>query len=110
MATPQAAARIGARCRLVLSVMPKHAPDTGAAATRLDQCLCLYLWPKWLADLRRLQQALAYRGGVDLMNLIRLALQALEADPDYLERLRYAGRLSWKMKRKIAAACKKRSW
>jgi DNA helicase-2/ATP-dependent DNA helicase PcrA len=35
------------------------------------------------------QQALAYRGSVDFDDLIRLAIQALEADPAYLERLRY---------------------
>ncbi len=35
------------------------------------------------------QQALAYRGAVDFDDLIRLAIQALEADPAYLERLRY---------------------
>jgi DNA helicase-2/ATP-dependent DNA helicase PcrA len=34
------------------------------------------------------QQALAYRGSVDFDDLIRLAIQALEADPAYLERLR----------------------
>jgi len=34
------------------------------------------------------QRALAYRGAVDFDDLIRLALQALEADPDYLGRLR----------------------
>jgi DNA helicase-2/ATP-dependent DNA helicase PcrA len=35
------------------------------------------------------QRALAYRGAVDFDDLIRLALQALEQDPLYLERLRY---------------------
>jgi DNA helicase-2/ATP-dependent DNA helicase PcrA len=34
------------------------------------------------------QQALAYRGAVDFDDLIRLAIQALEADPAYLDRLR----------------------
>ena len=34
------------------------------------------------------QRALAYRGGVDFDDLIRLALQALESDQDYLKRLR----------------------
>ena len=34
------------------------------------------------------QRALAYRNAVDFQDLIRLALAALEADPDYLERLR----------------------
>ena len=33
------------------------------------------------------QRALAYRGAVDFDDLIRLALQALESDPDFLERL-----------------------
>lgn len=35
------------------------------------------------------QRALAYRGAVDFDDLIRLALQALESDASYLERLRY---------------------
>lgn len=35
------------------------------------------------------QRALAYRGAVDFDDLIRLALQALETDAAYLERLRY---------------------
>ena len=34
------------------------------------------------------QQALAYRGSVDFDDLIRLALEALRMDPDYLQRLR----------------------
>lgn len=34
------------------------------------------------------QQALAYRGAVDFDDLIRLAIQALDDDPAYLERLR----------------------
>jgi len=34
------------------------------------------------------QRALDYRGAVDFDDLIRLALTALEGDPDYLERLR----------------------
>jgi DNA helicase-2/ATP-dependent DNA helicase PcrA len=35
------------------------------------------------------QRALAYRGAVDFDDLIRLALQALDRDRDYLERLRH---------------------
>jgi DNA helicase-2/ATP-dependent DNA helicase PcrA len=35
------------------------------------------------------QRSLAYRGGVDFDDLIRLALQALHSDEAYLERLRY---------------------
>jgi DNA helicase-2/ATP-dependent DNA helicase PcrA len=35
------------------------------------------------------QRALTYRGAVDFDDLIRLALQALESDEHYLERLRY---------------------
>lgn len=35
------------------------------------------------------QRGLAYRGAVDFQDLIRLALKALELDPDYLARLRY---------------------
>jgi DNA helicase-2/ATP-dependent DNA helicase PcrA len=35
------------------------------------------------------QRALNYRGAVDFDDLIRLALQALQADDDYLARLRY---------------------
>jgi DNA helicase II / ATP-dependent DNA helicase PcrA len=37
----------------------------------------------------RYQQSLNYRGGVDFQDLIRLALKALQEDPDYLHRLRY---------------------
>ncbi len=35
------------------------------------------------------QRALSYRGAVDFDDLIRLALNLLEIDPDFLERLRY---------------------
>jgi DNA helicase-2/ATP-dependent DNA helicase PcrA len=35
------------------------------------------------------QRALAYRGAVDFDDLIRLALEILESDDEYLERLRY---------------------
>lgn len=35
------------------------------------------------------QRALVYRGAVDFDDLIRLALDLLESDPEYLERLRY---------------------
>jgi DNA helicase-2/ATP-dependent DNA helicase PcrA len=35
------------------------------------------------------QRALAYRSAVDFDDLIRLALQVLQTDPDYLARLRY---------------------
>ncbi len=35
------------------------------------------------------QRALAYRGAVDFDDLIRLAYQVLESDPDYLARLQY---------------------
>ena len=35
------------------------------------------------------QRALAYRGAVDFDDLIRLALELLERDPDFLERLRH---------------------
>ncbi len=35
------------------------------------------------------QRALTYRGAVDFDDLIRLALEALKADPLYLERMRY---------------------
>jgi DNA helicase-2/ATP-dependent DNA helicase PcrA len=35
------------------------------------------------------QRGLAYRGGVDFDDLIRLALEVLQADPDLLARLRY---------------------
>jgi DNA helicase-2/ATP-dependent DNA helicase PcrA len=34
------------------------------------------------------QRALAYRGAVDFDDLVRLAMQALDLDPDFLERLR----------------------
>ena len=35
------------------------------------------------------QRALTYRGAVDFDDLIRLALDLLEADEEFLERLRY---------------------
>ncbi len=35
------------------------------------------------------QRALVYRGAVDFDDLIRLALQAMKSDPDYLARLQY---------------------
>ncbi len=35
------------------------------------------------------QRGLAYRGAVDFDDLVRLALDALEREPEYLERLRY---------------------
>jgi DNA helicase-2/ATP-dependent DNA helicase PcrA len=35
------------------------------------------------------QRALAYRGGVDFDDLIRLALEVIQSDPEYLARLRY---------------------
>ena len=35
------------------------------------------------------QRALAYRGAVDFDDLIRLAIDLLENDPEFLERLRY---------------------
>jgi DNA helicase-2/ATP-dependent DNA helicase PcrA len=35
------------------------------------------------------QRALTYRGGVDFDDLIRLALEVIQADPQYLARLRY---------------------
>ncbi len=35
------------------------------------------------------QRSLGYRAALDYDDLIRLALQALRADPDYLQRLRY---------------------
>ena len=38
---------------------------------------------------RRYQQGLRYRGGVDFQDLTRLALKALQEDPDYLARLRW---------------------
>jgi len=42
-----------------------------------------------IAIYREYQLALAYRGGVDFDDLIRLAYQALRADPDFLARLRH---------------------
>jgi DNA helicase-2/ATP-dependent DNA helicase PcrA len=46
----------------------------------VDMCLSIY------SDYQR---ALGYRGGVDFDDLVRLALQALRRDPEYLERLHY---------------------
>ncbi|QQS45683.1 MAG: ATP-dependent helicase [Acidobacteriota bacterium] len=44
--------------------------------------MCLHIYEAY-------ERGLRYRGGVDFQDLIRLALDALEADPDYLARLRW---------------------
>jgi DNA helicase-2/ATP-dependent DNA helicase PcrA len=57
---------------------------------RLDQLpISLPLAEMGCAIYSEYQRSLAYRGAVDFDDLIRLALQALESDQGFLERLRY---------------------
>jgi DNA helicase-2/ATP-dependent DNA helicase PcrA len=56
---------------------------------RLDESPPLPLVEMGLEIYSAYQRAIEYRGGVDFDDLIRLALEALERDPDYLARLRY---------------------
>lgn len=56
---------------------------------RLDAAPSLPLAEMGWAIYADYQRALAYRGAVDFDDLIALAYRVLEADPDYLERLRY---------------------
>lgn len=65
-------------------LMPDELPmliqRSGLALPLAEMCAEIY---------RRYQQGLSYRGGVDFQDLIRLALKALQEDPDYLSRLRH---------------------
>ncbi|GAB4501055.1 MAG: ATP-dependent helicase [Anaerolineales bacterium] len=66
----------------------RQTPDSLRA--RLDSCPeNLPLAEMGLAIYSDYQRALAYRGAVDFDDLIRLSLDLLESDPDFLERLRY---------------------
>jgi DNA helicase II / ATP-dependent DNA helicase PcrA len=56
------------------------------------------------------QRALAYRGAVDFDDLIRLALTLLESDEEFLERLRFAIRIFWKMKHRTRVSRSSGSW
>ncbi len=56
---------------------------------RLDAAPSLPLAETGLVIYRNYQRALAYRGAVDFDDLIRLALDLLESDEEYLDRLRY---------------------
>ncbi|OGO35291.1 MAG: hypothetical protein A2W35_01435 [Chloroflexi bacterium RBG_16_57_11] len=72
----------------------RYAKDRRLTPERLRQRLDDLPVPLPLAEMgwqiyEDYQQALAYRGAVDFDDLIRLAIQALEADLGYLERLRY---------------------
>jgi len=78
---------------IALSVI-RYAKDMQFTPERLKECLDLLPIPLPLAEMgcevfSGYQRALSYRGAVDFDDLIRLALQALESDPAYLERLRY---------------------
>ena len=57
----------------------KRADSWKGALPLAEMCAAIY---------QSYQRALTYRGMVDFDDLIRLALDALQADPDYLERLR----------------------
>ncbi len=60
-----------------------------ALRQKLDSAPALPLAEMGWAIYADYQRALAYRGAVDFDDLIRLAYQILEADPDYLARLQY---------------------
>ncbi len=53
--------------------------DYGRSLPLAEMCVHIY---------EAYERGLRYRGGVDFQDLIRLALDALEADPDFLARLR----------------------
>ncbi len=72
----------------------KHAKDLGHTPAALRDNLDkhpepLPLLEMGLAIYLDYERALAYRGAVDFDDLIRLALRALQLDPDYLARLRH---------------------
>lgn len=62
---------------------PQHLRD------RLDAAPGLSLAELGASIYADYQRSLSYRGAVDFDDLIRLALDLLESDPEYLERLRY---------------------
>jgi DNA helicase-2/ATP-dependent DNA helicase PcrA len=63
--------------------------DLGAALAELDRRpIRLPLAQIGIELFESYQRGLTYRGGVDFDDLVRLAMQALEADPDFLARLR----------------------
>lgn len=65
--------------RLTPEQIERHLREAPAALPLAEMGWAIY---------RDYQRALAYRGGLDFDDLIRLAVQALETDPDFLERLR----------------------
>ncbi|MGD1997020.1 MAG: ATP-dependent helicase [Anaerolineae bacterium] len=72
----------------------KQAKDLQITPTELREQLDQLSQPLPLAEMgwaiyADYQRALAYRGAVDFDDLIRLALRALQLDPEYLERLRH---------------------
>jgi DNA helicase-2/ATP-dependent DNA helicase PcrA len=72
----------------------RYAKDQQLTPDSLQQHLSRASLPLPLAEMGAemyadYERALAYRGAVDFDDLIRLALAALEADPEYLQRLRY---------------------
>lgn len=66
--------------RLTPEVLHRRVHDLPSRLPLVEMGLAMY------ADYQR---ALTYRGAVDFDDLIRLALDLLESDPDFLERLRY---------------------
>jgi DNA helicase-2/ATP-dependent DNA helicase PcrA len=72
----------------------RAAKDLRLSPDRLQKRLDSAPGPLPLAEMgltvfREYQRALEYRAAVDFDDLIRLALELLENDPDYLDRLRY---------------------
>lgn len=80
--------------REVASSFIRQAKDLQLTPTDVRVRLNAFPMPLPLAEMgwaiyAEYQRALTYRGVVDFDDLILLALRALEADPTYLERLRY---------------------
>ena len=72
----------------------RYAKDQQLTPDSLHQALLRSPLPLPLAEMGAemyadYERALAYRGAVDFDDLIRLALTALESDPEYLQRLQY---------------------
>jgi DNA helicase II / ATP-dependent DNA helicase PcrA len=72
----------------------RSAKDNRLTPQRLQDLLAAAPAPLPLAEMglaiySAYQRALAYRGAVDFDDLIRLAIDLLENDPEFLERLRY---------------------
>ena len=78
----------------VAQAVVKKSKDLQLSPAELRACLDAFPLPLPLAEMgcqvyADYQRALSYRGAVDFADLVRLALQALQLDPAYLERLRH---------------------